>query len=70
MSLSYSNTAMICYNCSRVAMVRLRLILSHTDRSPVIPAVELSQALDILDVFFVSCAMCLELSGVYNPRKS
>ena len=40
------------------------MILSHTDRSPVIPTVELSQVLDALDVFFVSCAMCLELSGV------
>lgn len=53
------------------------MVLSHADGRPVIPAIELSQALDIhsraldaLDVFFISCATCLDLKGVHNPRKS
>ena len=53
------------------------MVLRRADGSPVIPSVELSQALDIFrpaldvsDVFFVSCVVCLELGGVHNPKKA
>jgi hypothetical protein len=81
---------MVCYNCRRVAVVRLRrswidgkptmlgwkdgapTILRHPDGRPVTPHTQAldisSQALDVLDVFFVSCAACLDLKGVHNAQ--
>lgn len=83
----HSNTAMICYNCRRVAVVRLALywltnhpvmltwmdgnpmMLTSTNEGTVSPVFPVGQPEpgDVLEVFFVSCAVCLTLAGVHNP---
>lgn len=50
----YVNTAMVCYRCRRVAVVRRDAKVCGTER-------------DVLEIAFVPCAMCLTLSGVHNP---
>jgi hypothetical protein len=55
----YVNTAMVCYNCCRTALVRLKetggqlyVIDDETEK---------------LDIFFVVCASCLTLPHVHDP---
>jgi hypothetical protein len=56
----FVNTAMICYNCRRTAIVRLKQ--SYREVAC------FDQEVEVLDVVFVSCIVCLSiLSNVYNP---
>jgi hypothetical protein len=50
----YVNTAMVCYRCRRVAVVRRDAKVCRPER-------------DVLETAFVLCAMCLTLPGVHNP---
>ena len=54
----YTITAMVCYHCRRAAVVRLVHRGSFASGAP---------KGDLLQIFFVSCAVCLALPSVYNP---
>ncbi|PMD42319.1 hypothetical protein L207DRAFT_308264 [Hyaloscypha variabilis F] len=55
----YVNTAMVCFNCRRSAVVRLmqswRVVALHRKET------------EVLDVVFVACSRCLTLPHVHNP---
>ena len=54
----YTNTAMLCYNCGKVAVVRLAERGNSIRES------------DLLEIYYVSCAACLRFSTVHNPLTS
>ena len=58
-TLFFVNTAMICYNCRRVAVIRMKQ--SWRRLALIAPSSE------ALDVIFVSCTVCLDLPGVHHP---
>lgn len=58
----YVTTAMLCYNYERTAVMRLK----ETWRA-VSPA---GQEEEVLDVVFVTCALCRALPHVHNPAVS
>lgn len=58
----YVNTAIVCYNCRRAAVVR-----SMQSWRNVFPV---GQETEVLDIVFVSCAICLTLPHVHNPLVS
>jgi hypothetical protein len=55
----YVNTAMMCYICRWTAVTRMRM--SWRDVAPI------GQETEVLDVVFVSCAVCSTFPGVHEP---
>jgi hypothetical protein len=55
----YVNSAMICHNCCRTAVIRLKE--SRKQHFPI------SREKDVLEITFVSCGVCLTLPHVYDP---
>jgi hypothetical protein len=55
----YVNTAMVCYNCCRSALVRLKKTGGQLS--------VIDDETEKLDIFFVVCASCLTLPHVHDP---
>lgn len=57
----FTNTVMLCYNCRRTAVVRLKRSRRH-----VLP---LPRESEVLDLVFVACKSCQRMPHVHNPFK-